>query len=38
MEKSLYKGIALNNLFISSDIRRKRTKEDCYPPTPSKGL
>ncbi len=25
-------------MFISSDSRRKRTKEDCYPKAPSKGM
>ena len=25
-------------MFISSDSRRKGTKEDCYPKAPSKGM
>lgn len=30
--------INLFYMFISSDSRRKGTKEDCYPQIPSKGL
>ena len=38
LRDSLFSKRSKSLLFISSDSRRKGTKEDCYPKAPSKGM